>query len=158
MKSRNKRLIFVLLGLFSVGGASALVSKAMEGNLNYLYTPEQVLSGESPKNTIFRLGGLVKIGSLERSKTKLETRFIVVDNRNNEITVVTDKILPDLFQEGKGQVSRGKMNEKGLFIAEEVLAKHDSEYMPAELKDILDTEHSPAKENLATKNTPIAPL
>ncbi len=143
MKPRNKRLIFVLLALFSVGGASALISKAMEGNLNYLYTPEQVLAGEVPINTVFRLGGLVKKDSLERSDTKMETRFVVIDNRDNEITVVTDKILPDLFQEGKSQVSRGKMSESGLFIAEEVLAKHDSEYMPKELEDILTKEHTP---------------
>lgn len=144
MKPRNKRIIFVLLGLLSVGGASALISKAMQGNLNYLYAPEQVLAGEVPAGTVFRLGGLVKEGSLKRSDTELEARFVVMDNRGNEITVVTHKILPDLFQEGKSQVSRGKMDDKGFFIAEEVLAKHDSEYMPEELKDVLNTEHSPA--------------
>ncbi len=144
MKPRNKRIIFVLLALLSVGGASALISKAMKGNLNYLYAPEQVLKGEVPKGTVFRLGGLVKKGSLKRSDTTLESRFVVTDNRGNEITVVTNKILPDLFQEEKSQVSRGVMNEKGEFIAEEVLAKHDSEYMPEELKDVLAKEHSPA--------------
>jgi len=143
MKPRNKRIIFVLLALLSVGGASALISKAMKGNLNYLYAPEQVLAGEVPAGTIFRLGGLVKKGSLTRSKTELEARFIVEDNRGNEITVVTHNILPDLFQEGKSQVSRGKMNDEGLFIADEVLAKHDSEYMPNELKDVLNKEHTP---------------
>lgn len=144
MKPRNKRIIFVLLGLLSVGGASALISKAMKGNLNYLYAPEQVLAGEVPADTVFRLGGLVKKGSLTRSDTKLEARFVVMDNRGNEITVVTNNILPDLFQEGKSQVSRGKMNDEGLFIADEVLAKHDSEYMPNELKDVLNKEHTPA--------------
>lgn len=144
MKPRNKRIFFVLVALLSVGGASALISKAMEGNLNYLYAPEQVLAGEVAPNTVFRLGGLVKEGSLKRSETELEARFIVMDNRGNEITVVTNKILPDLFSEGKSQVSRGKMNDEGLFIAEEVLAKHDSEYMPKELDDILNKEHSPA--------------
>lgn len=144
MKPRNKRIIFVLLALLSVGGASALISKAMQGNLNYLYSPEQVLAGEVAPNTVFRLGGLVKEGSLKRSETELEARFVVIDNRGNEITVVTNKILPDLFSEGKSQVSRGKMDDKGLFIAEEVLAKHDSEYMPKELDDILNKEHSPA--------------
>lgn len=143
MKPRNKRIIFVLIALLGVGGASAMIGKAMKGNLNYLYAPEQVLAGEVPKNKVFRLGGLVKKGSLERSKTSMEARFVVTDNRGNEITVVTDKILPDLFQEGKSQVSRGVMNDKGLFVAEEVLAKHDSEYMPKELKEVLAKEHTP---------------
>lgn len=145
MKPRNKRIIFVLLALLCVGGASALISKAMKGNLNYLYPPEDVLAGKVPKGQVFRLGGLVKKGSLKRSDTKLEARFIVTDNRGNEITVVTDKILPDLFSEGKSQVSRGKMNDEGLFVADEVLAKHDSEYMPKELEDVLKKEHTPAK-------------
>ncbi len=144
MKPRNKRIIFVLVALLSVGGASALISKAMKGNLNYLYPPEDVLAGKVPVGKIFRLGGLVKEGSLERSDTKMEARFVVTDNRGNEITVVTDKILPDLFQEGKSQVSRGKMGDDGLFYADEVLAKHDSEYMPKELKDVLEKEHAPA--------------
>ena len=148
MKPRNKRVMFVLLALVMVGAASALINTAMKGNLNYLYTPEQVLAGEVPEGTVFRLGGLVKKDSLKRSETELETRFVVMDNRGNEITVVTHKILPDLFKEEKSQVSRGKMNAEGLFIAEEVLAKHDSEYMPAELKDVLAKEHTPAPVNV----------
>lgn len=143
MKARNKRIIFVLIALLSVGAASALITKAMKGNLNYLYTPEEVLAGKVPIDQVFRLGGLVKKGSLKRSEEKLEARFIVRDNRNNEITVVTTKILPDLFQEGKSQISRGKMGEDGLFYAIEVLAKHDAEYMPKELADTLNKEHTP---------------
>ena len=143
MKPRNKRIIFVLIALLGVGGASAMIGKAIKGNLYSLYAPEEVLAGKVPKNKVFRLGGLVKKGSLQRSKTTMEARFVVMDNRGNEITVVTNKILPDLFQEGKSQVSRGKMNDKGLFIAEEVLAKHDSEYMPKELKEVLAKEHTP---------------
>ena len=145
MKPRQKRIIFVLLALLSVGAASALINKAMQGNLNYLYPPEDVLSGKVPAGKTFRLGGLVKVGSFKRSDTKLEARFIVTDNRGNEITVVTNKILPDLFKEGKSQVSRGKMGDDGIFYAEEVLAKHDSEYMPKELKEVLNKEHTPAK-------------
>ncbi len=142
MKPRNKRMIFVLLALVTVGAASALISKAMKGNLAYLHTPEEVLNGKVPKDQVFRLGGLVKEGSLKRSDTELEARFVVRDNRNNEITVVTKNILPDLFKEGKSQVSRGKMGDDGLFYADEVLAKHDAEYMPKELKDTLDKEHT----------------
>ncbi len=150
MKPRNKRIIFVLIALLGVGGASAMIGKAMKGNMNYLYPPEDVLTGKVPKGQVFRLGGLVKKGSLQRSKTSMEARFVVTDNRGNEITVVTNKILPDLFQEGKSQVSRGKMNDEGLFVAEEVLAKHDSEYMPKELKEVLAKEHS-ASANKTTK-------
>lgn len=146
MKPRQKRLIFVLLAVLSVGAASALISKAMKGNLAYLHSPEEVLNGVVAKGQVFRLGGLVKEGSLERSDSKLEARFVVRDNRNNEITVVTNKILPDLFKEGKSQVSRGKMGDDGLFYADEVLAKHDAEYMPQELKDTLDKEHTPNTE------------
>lgn len=148
MKPRNKRIVFVLLALVMVGAASALISKAMKGNLAYLHTPEEVLMGKVPKGSTFRLGGLVKEDSLKRSDTELEARFIVMDNRGNEITVVTNKILPDLFKEGKSQVSRGKMGDDGLFYAEEVLAKHDSEYMPKELEDILTKEHMPAPANV----------
>lgn len=142
MKPRTKRLIFVVLALVTVGAASAMISKAMKSNLAYLHTPSEVLAGEVPKGVVFRLGGLVKEGSLERSDTKLEARFIVRDKQNKQITVVTDKILPDLFKEGKSQVSRGKMGDDGLFYADEVLAKHDAEYMPKELKDTLDKEHT----------------
>jgi len=155
MKPRNKRIVFVLIALLSVGAASALINKAMQGNLNYLYTPEEVLLGKPPKDQVFRLGGLVKKGSLTRSKTKMEARFVVRDNHHNEITVVTDKILPDLFQEGKSQISRGKMGDDGLFHAIEVLAKHDSEYMPKELKDKLKKEHEvavPVKTSASVEN------
>lgn len=148
MKPRNKRIVFVLLALLSVGAASALISKAMKGNLAYLHAPEEVLAGKVPKGQVFRLGGLVKEGSLKRSETELEARFIVTDNRGNEITVITTKILPDLFKEGKSQVSRGKMGDDGFFYADEVLAKHDSEYMPKELKDVLEKEHGPAPVNV----------
>lgn len=144
MKARQKRLIFVLMGLVAVIGASFLITKAMQGNLAYLYAPEAVLAGEVPKGKVVRLGGLVKKGSLQRSDTKLEARFIVTDNRGNEVTVVTDKILPDLFKEGQSQVSRGVVKEDGLFYAEEVLAKHDANYMPKEVSDVLKKEHTPA--------------
>jgi len=144
MKPRTKRLLFVILALCCVGAASALISKAMKGNLAYLYAPGQVLAGEVPEGQVFRLGGLVKKGSLQRSETELEARFIVRDKSNNEITVVTNKILPDLFAEEKSQVSRGKMADDGLFYADEVLAKHDAEYMPKELSDTLNEEHAPA--------------
>ncbi len=143
MKARQKRLIFVLLGVVAVVGASFLITKAMQGNLAYLYAPEAVLAGEVPTDKVIRLGGLVKKGSLKRSDKTLEARFVVTDNRGNEVTVVTNKILPDLFKEGQSSVSRGMLKD-GIFYAEEVLAKHDSSYMPKEVKDVLKKEHTPA--------------
>ena len=150
MKARQKRLIFVLLGVVAVVGASFLITKAMQGNLAYLYAPEAVLAGEVPTDKVIRLGGLVKKGSLTRSDKTLEARFVVTDNRGNEVTVVTDKILPDLFKEGQSSVSRGMLKD-GIFYAEEVLAKHDSSYMPKEVKDVLKKEHSPAPVKDAVK-------
>jgi len=144
MKPRTKRLFFVILAVCCVGAASAMITTAMKGNLAYLHTPGEVLAGEVPEGKVFRLGGLVKDDSLVRSDTELEARFVVRDKQNNEITVVTTKILPDLFAEGKSQVSRGKMGDDGLFYADEVLAKHDAEYMPKELAETLDKEHSPS--------------
>lgn len=124
-------------------GASFLINKAMQGNFYKLYTPKAVLVGEVPIGQVVRIGGLVKKGSLKRSDTKLEARFIVLDRNKNEVTIVTNKILPDLFKEGKSQVARGILKEDGIFYAEEVLAKHDANYMPAEVKDILKKEHTP---------------
>ena len=144
MKARQKRLIFVLLGVVAVMGASFLITKAMQGNFYKLYTPRAVLAGEVPTGQVVRIGGLVKEGSLKRSDTKMEARFVVLDKDKNEVTIVTDKILPDLFQEGKSQVARGILKEDGIFYAEEVLAKHDANYMPEEVKDIMKDEHTPA--------------
>jgi len=145
MKARQKRLIFVLLGIVTVMGASFLISKAMQGNFYKLYTPQEVLAGEVPTGKTVRIGGLVKEGSLKRSDTKLEARFIVLDKHKNEVTIVTDKILPDLFKEGKSQIARGVLKADGIFYAEEVLAKHDANYMPDEIKDIVTEQHTPVK-------------
>jgi cytochrome c-type biogenesis protein CcmE len=146
MKARQKRLIFVLLGIIAVIGASFLITKAMQGNFYKLYTPRAILAGEVPTGQIIRIGGLVKEGSLKRSDTKLEARFIVIDKHKNEVTIVTNKILPDLFKEGKSQVARGVLKEDGIFYAEEVLAKHDANYMPEEVKDLINEEHTPVKD------------
>lgn len=145
MKARQKRLIFVLLGIVAVLGASFMINKAMQGSFYKLYTPKAVLAGDVPLGQVVRIGGLVKEGSLKRSDTKLEARFIVLDKHKNEVTIVTNKILPDLFKEGKSQVARGVLKADGIFYAEEVLAKHDANYMPAEVKDILNEEHTPVK-------------
>jgi cytochrome c-type biogenesis protein CcmE len=146
MKARQKRLIFVLLGIAAVIGASFLINSAMQGNFYKLYTPQEVLAGEVPTGQTIRIGGLVKEGSLKRSDTKLEAQFVVLDKYKNEVTIITNKILPDLFKEGKSQIARGILKADGIFYAEEVLAKHDANYMPEEVKDIVTEQHTPAKD------------
>ena len=143
MKARHKRIVFIILGLCTVGAASAMITKAMQSNMAYLYAPESVLAGEAPKDRLIRIGGLVKKGSLIRSDTSLDLSFVVADNRGNEVTVKYDRILPDLFKEEQSAVVKGKLNDNNEFIAEEVLAKHDAEYMPPELADVLAKEHAP---------------
>lgn len=144
MKPRHKRIVFIIIGLCAVGAASAMITQAMKSNLAYLYAPEAVLAGKAPTDRVIRLGGLVKKDSLKRSDTSLELSFILADNRGNEITVNYDKILPDLFKEEQSAVVKGRLTPDNQFIAEEVLAKHDAEYMPPEVADVLAQEHAPA--------------
>jgi cytochrome c-type biogenesis protein CcmE len=146
MTARQKRIVFIILGLCAVAASSVMITKAMQSNLAYLYAPETVLAGEVPEGKLVRVGGLVKKGSLIRSDTTLDLSFILTDNRGNEVKVTYDRILPDLFKEEQSAVVKGKLNADKVVIAEEVLAKHDAEYMPEELKDVLETEHSPATE------------
>jgi len=144
MKARHKRIVFIIIGLCAVGAASAMITQAMKSNLAYLYAPEAVLAGKAPTDRVIRLGGLVKKDSLKRSDTSLELSFILADNRGNEIMVNYDKILPDLFKEEQSAVVKGRLTPDNQFIAEEVLAKHDAEYMPPEVADVLAQEHAPA--------------
>ena len=145
MKQRTKRIFFVIIALVAIGLATKLIVKSMQSNLAYLYPPEDVINGKIPDGKLFRLGGLVKPGTLVLSKSKIEAIFWVTDNRGNEVKVISNKILPDLFKEGKSSISRGRLNADGVFIAEEVIAKHDAEYMPKELEDVLKKEHAPAQ-------------
>lgn len=144
MKARNKRIVFIIIGLCAVGAASAMITQAMKSNLAYLYAPEAVLAGTVPTDRVIRLGGLVKKDSLQRSDSSLDLSFVLADNRGHEITVKYDKILPDLFKEEQSAVVKGRLTQDNEFIAEEVLAKHDAEYMPPEVADVLAKEHSPA--------------
>ncbi|PID45380.1 MAG: cytochrome c biogenesis protein CcmE [Proteobacteria bacterium] len=143
MTARQKRIVFIILGLCAVAAASVMITKAMRSNMAYLYAPEAVLAGKAPKDRVIRLGGLVKKGSLVRSKTTLDLSFILMDNRGHEITVKYNKILPDLFKEEQSAVVKGKLTADNQLIAEEVLAKHDAEYMPPEVAEVLAEEHKP---------------
>ena len=136
MKSRYKRAAFIVTGLVAIAIAATLVLNAFRSNLVFFFTPTQVYKGEAPKNISFRIGGLVEQGSLKRSADTLENQFVVTDTIKR-INVVYTGILPDLFREGKGVVAQGKLNQDGVFHADNVLAKHDENYMPPEAAEAL---------------------
>jgi len=131
MKPRHKRAAIIAGGLAALGVAAALVLNAFQSNLVFFFTPTQIEAGEAPKGRAFRIGGLVQPGSLKRDSDGLTVRFEVTDTAKN-IPVVYSGILPDLFREGKEVVAQGRLGPDGSFRAEEVLAKHDENYMPPE--------------------------
>ncbi|GGM02816.1 cytochrome c maturation protein CcmE [Pseudomonas asuensis] len=133
---RKKRLFIILAILAGVGVAVALALSALQQNINLFYTPSQIVSGEAPVGTRIRAGGMVERGSLKRSADSLDVRFIVGDGIQR-IPIEYHGILPDLFREGQGIVALGKLNASGVLIADEVLAKHDENYMPPEVTKAL---------------------
>ncbi len=135
MKARQKRFVFILVALAAVAVASALVVQALRSNITYFYSPSQVVAGEAPADQLFRIGGMVVRDSLQRDPNSVRVRFLVTDNAE-QFEVIYDGILPDLFSEGQGAVARGRL-ENGVFVAEEVLAKHDESYMPPEVADAM---------------------
>ena len=136
MTSRQRRMVFVALALAGVAVAALLTVQALRSNMSYFFTPEQVARGESPSEGVFRLGGLVKQGSLRREEGDIRVGFVVTMNQA-EVAVRYEGILPDLFAEGQGVVAKGVMGPDGVFRAQEVLAKHDEEYMPPEVADAM---------------------
>ena len=144
MKPRTRRGLAILAGVVTLGGATLLVLNAFQSNLVFFFTPTQIAAGEAPKGKAFRIGGLVKEGSLKRQPDGLTVQFIVTDTAK-EFPVAYTGILPDLFREGKGVVAQGKLGEDGLFTASEVLAKHDENYMPPEAQHAVDQAHKAAK-------------
>lgn len=137
MKPRHKRIALIAGGLAAIGVATALVLNAFQSNLVFFFTPTQVSEGEAPMARKFRIGGMVQTGSVKRQSDGTTVMFVVTDT-SKTIPVSYSGILPDLFSEGKGVVAQGKLEEDGLFRAEEVLAKHDENYMPAEAQHALD--------------------
>jgi cytochrome c-type biogenesis protein CcmE len=129
VKPRHKRLAAIALGVAALGIATALVLMAFEKNLVFFFTPSQVAANEAPQGRLFRIGGMVAAGSVQRSG--VEVRFVVTDTAKS-IPVVYRGALPDLFREGKGVVAQGTLGADGVFQAREVLAKHDENYMPPE--------------------------
>jgi cytochrome c-type biogenesis protein CcmE len=129
LKPRHKRLVLVAAALALLALATALVLSAFRKNLVFFITPTQVLSGEAPRGRDLRIGGLVENGSLRRQPDGVTVSFTVTDLAN-KVRVNYRGILPDLFKEGKGVVAQGKLDAAGVFVAEQVLAKHDENYMP----------------------------
>jgi cytochrome c-type biogenesis protein CcmE len=135
MKPRHKRAAIIVGGLAALGIAAALVLNAFQSNLVFFFTPSQIASGEAPKGRTFRVGGMVKVGTVKRDN--MTVAFVVTDTVK-EVGVSYTGILPDLFREGKGVVAQGKLGDDGLFVASEVLAKHDENYMPPEAQHAVD--------------------
>lgn len=134
---RKKLVIIVVFIVMGMGIATTLALKAFQENLMYFYSPSQVQNGEAPGSRSFRIGGLVTTGSVKRNPEDLKVRFDLTDTLST-VTVQYEGILPDLFREGQGIVANGTLGADGIFVAAEVLAKHDENYMPAEVADALD--------------------
>lgn len=134
---RKKRLFIILAILAGVGVAVTLALSALQENINLFYTPTQIAAGEAPEGTRIRAGGLVENGSVSRSKDSLTVTFRVTDN-NETVTIQYQGILPDLFREGQGIVALGRVNADNVLVADEVLAKHDENYMPPEVTQALE--------------------
>jgi len=147
MKARHKRFGLIIAGLAALGLAAYLVLNGMKGSLSYFFTPSEVAEGQAPPDHVFRLGGLVEAGSLEREGDSLTVRFTVTDTAHS-IQVAYTGILPDLFKEGQGVIAQGKLGTGGEFVADEVLAKHDETYMPPEVADALDKAHKKGATNM----------
>jgi cytochrome c-type biogenesis protein CcmE len=136
IKARHKRFILIAIGLALLGLAAMLILNAFQSNMVFFYTPTQVSKGEVPHNTGFRIGGLVLQDSLKRQDDGLTVHFAITDTAKT-VPVVYKGVLPDLFKEGKGVVAQGKVGPDGIFVASEVLAKHDENYMPPEAAEAL---------------------
>jgi cytochrome c-type biogenesis protein CcmE len=131
IKARHKRFLLIAIGLVLLGLAAMLILNALKSNMVFFYSPSQVIQGEAPKNTSFRIGGLVVPASLQRGDDGLTVNFAITDTAKI-VKVTYQGVLPDLFKEGKGVVAQGRLQGNGVFTASEVLAKHDENYMPPE--------------------------
>ncbi len=147
MKPRHKKLAAIVAGVTALGVASILVLNAFQSNLVFFFSPTQVMANEAPVGKSFRIGGLVEMGSIQREDGSTTVRFAVTDTAEI-IPVIYTGILPDLFKEGKGVVAQGKLSDNGIFEADEVLAKHDENYMPPEAAEALEQAAKAQKASL----------
>ncbi len=137
MKTRHKRIVFIVVSLAALGLAAYLVLGAFRNNLVFFFSPTQIATKEAPVGRTFRIGGLVQDGTLKRDSDGLTVHFTVTDTANS-IPVVYKGILPDLFKEGRGCVAQGRVGSDGTFYADQIMAKHDENYMPPEAARALD--------------------
>lgn len=144
---RKKRLLLILFLVASVGTSVGLLMYSLSQNINVFISPTEIADGKAKVGETIRAGGLVEMGSVVRAQDGLLVHFIITDG-NAEVTVEYDGILPDLFREGQGIVALGQLREDGIFVASQVLAKHDENYMPPEVKEALDKAHKKGKEDL----------
>lgn len=139
---RKRRLQLVCLLMFGVAIAVGVVMYALRQNINLFFTPTQIVAGEAPVGREIRAGGLVVAGSVDRSSDSLYVEFVVTDT-SDQVTIAYDGILPDLFREGQGIIAIGKLDENRVVQARQVLAKHDENYMPPEVKDAIEAAGHP---------------
>jgi cytochrome c-type biogenesis protein CcmE len=135
VKPRHKRAVIIIGALIAISIAAVLILNALNSNIALYVTPSEVAAGKSPAGQVFRIGGMVKDGSIKREG--LTVNFVITD-MVKDIPVAYTGILPDLFKEGKGAVIQGRLDPGGQFVASEVLAKHDENYMPPEAKHALE--------------------
>lgn len=152
MKPRHKRFVLIGVGIGGLALSATLVLSAFQKNLVFFYTPSQVFAKEAPVGKSFRIGGLVENGSLKREADGVTVQFVVTDTAKS-IPVYYRGILPDLFKEGKGVVTEGKLAADGTFQASEVLAKHDENYMPPAAQEAINE----AKANTAMQSLVVPP-
>ena len=152
MSPRKKRILMVCAILVGISISVILILTAFEKNLMYFYSPTEIINGDAPKARSFRIGGLVVTDSVIRNSDDLKVSFILTDTVN-KVKVIYEGILPDLFREGQGIVANGKLQSDNIFIAEQVLAKHDENYMPPEVAEALEAAGAqmPLKKNKNTK-------
>ena len=148
MKTRYKRIALIVGGLVVLGLVVALVLNAFQSNLVFFFSPTQVAAGEAPKGQAFRIGGMVKMGSIQREPDGVTMRFVITDTEQ-DMAVAYKGILPDLFKEGKGAVAEGKLVADRVFVASTVLAKHDENYMPPEAAKAVGDAQTRAAANKA---------
>jgi len=142
VKPRHKLIAAIALGVAALGVVTALVLSAFQENLVFFFTPTEVVANKAPQGRTFRIGGMVEKGSVKREG--VDVRFVVTDTAKS-LPVVYKGALPDLFREGKGVVAQGQLGADGVFRANEVLAKHDENYMPPEAKEAVEKAHQAAK-------------
>ena len=138
---RRNRLFLVLFLVVTSGSAVGLALRALNENINLFYSPQQIVDGQAPVGSLIRAGGMVVEGSVQRSREDLRMSFMISDLQAAEVEVQFEGILPDMFREGQGVIALGTLNTQGVFVATEVLAKHDENYMPPEVADTLARAH-----------------